>query len=148
MINKQTAWIVIADSNQALFYTRKAKWKLGTLHKHMEAKPLRTDEGSRADLGRVYESVGYVSHIIEPRITDKALEKQIFAEQITEFLEEKYMSEQFDELIIIAPPAMLGALRIALSESLRDIVTAEINKEFIHLTVAQIEHHLEMMIDS
>jgi len=54
-----------------------------------------------------------------------------FARQLALYLEDVQGDRQFDELILVAGPALLAPLRDHLSQSLRDAVTAEIARDLV-----------------
>ncbi len=54
-----------------------------------------------------------------------------FAGELALHLQDAHRDRQFDELILVAAPALLAELRGCLSQSLRDAVIAEIAKDLV-----------------
>lgn len=65
-----------------------------------------------------------------------------FAQRIASSLEEDRRAGAFERLVVMAPPAFLGALRAALPDSLRSIIAAEIAKDLVHGPPGELRSHL------
>lgn len=61
------------------------------------------------------------------------LEAADFARRVAGHLAEALKQKRFDELQIVAAPRFLGALRKALTADVRATVSAETNKDLVHL---------------
>ncbi len=100
-------WIVAADSHKAYFFkkTNSQKPDLAMIHE-LEAK-LDNDHDHP---GRTFDSMGTTRHAIEPHTDPRELEKQRFAHDVSNFLDDISKHSNFDNLIIIASPKLLGIL--------------------------------------
>ncbi len=61
-----------------------------------------------------------------------------FAQHLVQLLEEARNRHEFGSLVVIAPPLMLGTLRERIPNPLRKLVEAELDKELLHSTQAEI----------
>ena len=57
-------------------------------------------------------------------------------------LKEKARNGAFDNLILVAPPAMLGNLRPLLSAETKEKLLGEVNKDYTQLTPREIKQQL------
>ena len=67
-----------------------------------------------------------------------------FAHQIAKRLEAGFNDRVFDNLILIAPPAFLGALRDEVSKAVRKLVSEEIDKNLVHESIEVIRDHIRV----
>jgi len=65
-----------------------------------------------------------------------------FAHRIAAQLERAQRDDEFDRLVVMAPPGFLGVLRKALPQAVRASVVAEVDKDLVHQTAAAVRSHL------
>jgi protein required for attachment to host cells len=70
------------------------------------------------------------------------LAKHEFAREIAETVQKTHHKAKLKSLIVVAPPRTLADLRHALSDEVRHLVVAEIDKDLTHHPVYEIERHL------
>jgi protein required for attachment to host cells len=133
--------IVVADQGEARFYESSRRetalrlaGRITDPNAHLHDRDFKSDRP-----GRVYNRApvagarrGAVAHHAtggERRPRKHAAE--LFARRIAETLGAEG-DEGFDRLVLMAGPSFLGALRNALSRSLRDKVVAEVRKDLVH----------------
>lgn len=142
---KQTRiWILIADGGCARVLTSTGK------EHHLAVVPglsFEADLPANRDIGtdrpgRSHESHGHARHAIEPRIDQHAQLKRKFVTGVLNTLAAKHAEGAFDKLIIVAPPAILGMIRPALSDQLRDLIVGEIDKDLTNTPIHEIESRL------
>jgi protein required for attachment to host cells len=63
---------------------------------------------------------------------------ELFALQVARTLDTARTRHEFDRLVLIAAPRMLGLLREALPSACRSVVAAEVSKDLVHHDVATI----------
>jgi protein required for attachment to host cells len=145
----KTIWILVADEGIARI-----------LASHGDSAPLKevenmTDAAAHADnaalrrdaYGRRGQATGQGdaghpgAHVSGPAsVTASAgeneihREAQLFSHRVGKLLEEARIKHQFDELVVIAPPRFLGLLRKALPQSVYDVVSREIDKDYRQLS--------------
>jgi protein required for attachment to host cells len=96
--------------------------------------------------GRTFDSAGQGRHAMEPRTDPALVEKRRFTHGLAETLNAALEREEFDRLVLAAPPKILGQLREDLSKSVRAKVEAELSKDLTHLPVTDIEARLSAVI--
>ncbi|MEP9370703.1 host attachment protein [Mesorhizobium sp. KR1-2] len=72
-------------------------------------------------------------------------EQQAFAAMLVSVLQEHLLAGDFDRLAIIAAPRMLGDLRQALPEGLRNITITEISKDLTRLGILELREAVSQM---
>lgn len=78
-------------------------------------------------------------------ITDPDLKRQAemsFADDIVHYLEHALGSQEFDRLVLVAAPQMLGILRQKLSASLQEVLYADLDKDLTHVALDALPSHL------
>ena len=68
------------------------------------------------------------------------------ARELVDFLVRARQKDEFDGLILVAPPKFLGVLRAQLPNSLQDLVVGEIDREYTLLSAQKIEQLLSKKI--
>lgn len=141
--NRPKTWILVADSSAARFYQRISLTSLELVdslaHPESRAKPadVYTDGP-----GRVHESQGTTRHAVSLRTDLHAQEAQRFAREIARRLAADHRQKHFGSLILMAPPAFLGALRAELPKGVVAAVTGEVSKNLLAADEAAILAHL------
>lgn len=141
-------WILIADGGgarilEALGRGHGLHMIAGTGQHHDEPP---SHELGRDRPGRVHESIGPTHHAIEPRRDPHRALETLFAQQLSKMLSDYEASNNFDRLVIIAPPVMLGDLRKILQPKVRDKIVAEIDKDLTKIPNNEIASHIENVI--
>ncbi|MBX7146345.1 MAG: host attachment protein [Alphaproteobacteria bacterium] len=160
-----TIWVLVADGKQAQIYTltvqeRHIPHKGGVKNSEelleqniipIENMKWHADSPAMYDIGRnatgmVHESVGSARHMGEPRIDVRKEVKQNFAVTLTTHLNQEILQQKFDQLIIIAPPEMLGELRKGFSDLVQKNIIAELPKGFTKLDHKTLFEHLKTFL--
>mgnify|MGYP001447678984 CR=1 FL=1 len=138
----RNALVVVADGRKAIVLRNSGPLlspKLET-ERVIEAKsnPATRDQGTdkpgRAAMGTHRSSMGQ-SDLHEA-------EEQRFVQRVADELAALYTGQSPRPLVLVAAPRALAELRKALTSELRDLVVAEIDKDFVNLPVAEIEKRL------
>jgi protein required for attachment to host cells len=77
-------------------------------------------------------------HGVDGERSTQRHEAELFALQVVRILDSARTRHEFDRLVLIAAPRMLGLLREALPAACRSIVAAEVPKDLVHHDVATI----------
>ena len=102
--------------------------------------PPSREQGSDAP-GRAYSSVGEIRSAVGE--TDgHELEKERFAASIADRINKVALSGAFNQLVIVAPPKILGDLRRKFTKETETKIIAEVPKDLTHHTIAEIERLL------
>lgn len=126
--------IVVADEREANFFdlgnAQAAPQARGALHNEAAAQPDRELETDRA--GRRFGGTDGNRHAVDGERSTQRHETEQFAREVARTLDGARVRHEFDRLVLIAPPRMLGLLRDALPTTCRSVVTAEVAKDFVH----------------
>ena len=148
MIRYKTIWIAVADGARARFFrsnpggTRiEPALEVELVADKRPAREMVTDRP-----GRTKDRMAHGRHAMEPS-TDPHVQAQInFAHDIAGVLDEHRKKGDFDELIIVAPPKMLGYLRDVMPEPLRRMVRREEAKDLTRLSPAELPKRLAALV--
>ena len=137
------AWVFVGDGQKALFLINEGDEKFPNLRRRSVEEhrdPPTHEQGSDAP-GRAYSSVGGGRSAVGQ--TDwHELEKEHFAAAIAERINKAALSEAFNQLVVVAPPKILGDLRREFTKETEIKIVAEIPKDLTHHTIAEIERLL------
>ena len=139
--------VVVADAVQARLFKRGTQ--RGPLSEipglsHPEGRARERELTSDVS-GDTFDSHGHGRHSIQADYSAKRHELGRFAKEIADTVEQLRIAGEFAELLLVAPPKMLGAIRDQLSASARQALTAEIPK---HLTAASPETVAQALQDN
>jgi protein required for attachment to host cells len=81
---------------------------------------------------RTQDSFG-TRHAYEPRTTIHEKLTREFAHEIGAWLDSARTQKKFTQLVLVAPPDMLGAVRKCLSDACSKAVVDEVSKNVVHL---------------
>lgn len=126
----RVTWVVVADSGRADIYSRQKRFSpLEPVQclTEPEARSKEHDFASDAP-GRSFDSHGQGRHAMEPDQTAKEHLRERFVRRISDVLESARNDDRFQQLVIVAAPAVLGALRQQLSQPVQQQLVAEIDK--------------------
>lgn len=145
--------VVVADQSEARFYdvvdiaarNLRLAQRLTDEAAHLHDRDMVSDKP-----GRVFDhappasgrrgSVGH--HSTGSERTPRKHEAESFARTIVAALDKARNAGEFDRLVLMAGPAFLGLLRDSLPKTLERVVTAQINKDLVHQSEADITDHL------
>ncbi|WP_284269169.1 host attachment protein [Mesorhizobium huakuii] len=88
--------------------------------------------------GRSFASVGTRRSAMEYHSEPVREEDRAFASTLADTLQNHHLAKDFDRLVVVAAPQMLGDLRQAFPESLRKVIAAEIAKDFTKLSALEL----------
>lgn len=133
-------WVLIADGEKALFLRNEgdvAYPNFVVIRDMKEENPptreLGTDQPGRRSNGAVSSKSGYEE-------TDwHRIGKERFAEEIAARLYQFAHKSQFEKIILVAPPQVLGTLRKALHKEVAERVVDEVAKTLTNHTMWDIE---------
>ena len=129
------AWFFVGDDQKALFLINEGDEMFPNLrrllveeHKDPPSREQGTDAPGRA----------YSRSAVEP--TDRhELAKERFAASIAERINKAALANVFNQIVIVAPPKILGDLRRAFAKETETKILAEIPKHHTHHTIVEIE---------
>ena len=136
-------WVLICDGQKALLTENEGDAAAPNLkiRQTFGYSDLPTHEQGSDKPGRAFADVGQRRSATES--TDfHELAKEDFLKMLAAHLERGVSDHQIKSLILVAPPHALGILRNAIPSSVRKIVQHEIEKDYAHMPVYEIERHV------
>lgn len=126
----RVTWVVVADSGRADIYSRQKRFSpLEPVQRLTEPEARSKEHDFASDApGRSFDSHGQGRHAMEPDQTAKEHLRERFVRRISDVLESARNDDRFQQLVIVAAPAVLGALRQQLSQPVQQQLVAEIDK--------------------
>jgi protein required for attachment to host cells len=141
---KNGIWVMVADGEKALFLRNAGDNKFPNLEVVQEMKqenPPTREQGTDSP-GRNNDGPSVHRSAVED--TDwHRLGKERFADEIASRLYKLAHAGEFDDIVLVAPPLVLGAMRKKLHKEVQDKVTAEIPKTLTNHALYEIETLLQ-----
>jgi protein required for attachment to host cells len=126
--------VVVADEREANFFdlanAQSAPAARGALQNEAAGQHDRELETDRP--GRRFGGTDGNRHAVGGERSTKRHEMEQFAREVARALDGARTRNEFDRLVLIAAPRMLGLLRDALPSPCRSVVAAEVAKDFVH----------------
>lgn len=145
-------WIVIADGMHARVLRREHRGGplLPALDRefvdpavHGFARDMKSDRP-----GRAFDTGSGMRHAMEPRHDPHEYEKHRFARQIAALINAAAEQNAFQQLVVAAPPKVLGELRAELDHHARRLVIGEVPRDLIKTPLAELPSHLADVLPS
>ncbi len=135
---------VIADGGHARFVQPASDNGLHTIRAIDSATIHKRDHDLVSDRpGRSFESASTGRHAYAPRHDPHDQEKLRFAHLVAEKVNEEAAAELFDELVVVAPCAVLSELTDALDRSTRAKVLGTLAKDLVKVPDHALWQHLK-----
>lgn len=141
---KHKGWVVVADGEKALFLANAGtpeKPELHVFNAFEQENPKTADQGVDRP-GRFPDGMGSAHRSAVQETDWHRLAKHEFAHEIASVLERNAQANRFEQLIIVAPPVVLGELRKSFTKAVSSRVVAEESKDLTGHPVHDIEKHL------
>ena len=132
MARPLTLRIIIADGEHARFVQPDADNTLRTVSSldsasaHQRSRDIGTDRP-----GRAFESGTTARHAVGPRHDLHAMEQERFVRLVGEQINAASGRDEFDELLLVAPPRVLHELREALDAVTRTKLVGTLEKDLV-----------------
>ncbi len=140
MLIANKSLVVVADGRKMLFLRNEGDAKHPNLamdHVREQDNPPDRDQKSDAP-GLSFSSVGHGRHSFS-EVDFHQLEEDRFASETADLLRKRALSNDFESLIIVAPPRTLGELRKHYHKEVENRLVGEIAKDLTGHPVDQIE---------
>jgi protein required for attachment to host cells len=136
--------IVVADEREAKFFQAStpraplaARGSVQNETGNMRDTDLETDRPGRRYGGTsgVRHGAGVQAghhHGVDGERSTKQHELTLFAKEVAQRIDSERMKHEFDKLVLVAPPKMLGLLRQSLTHPTQAMLAAEIAKDLLH----------------
>ena len=128
-----TIWILVANQAEARFYSANripGSLVLKGTMTHAEGAAHARELTSDAP-GRSYNRIGPARHSVDPETGVKDEERRKFVKEIVGRLQTAHLRGEFERLVLLAAPAVLGVIRKTLSGDLVKTVIKEIPKDVV-----------------
>ncbi len=137
-------WVVVCDAARArVFETSEPGARMSEIDDWIE--PAGRMSGRELDSdrpGRAMDRARGGRHAMDPPTDPHDKVEARFADRIVERLEVAHRAGRFEKLALIAPPAMLGRLRPAISGAFARSPELDWDRDLTHLSSREIEEHL------
>ena len=141
---KHGIWVMVADGEKALFLKNMGDNtypNLQVVHEMKQDNPATREQGTDSP-GRYNDGPSVHRSAVEE--TDwHRIGKERFADEIAGRLYKLAHKGVFDQIVLVAPPLVLGAMRKKLHKEVTDKVTAEIPKTLTNHAIFDIETLLQ-----
>ena len=140
---KHNDWILVGDGEKALFLRNAGdaeQASLETLDVRKHANPSTHEQGTDKP-GRMPDT-GHGQRSSVEQTDWHELEKQRFADEIAEILYKAAHAGEYQRLIIVTPPKVLGELRRVLHDEVERRVVATVDKTLTNHPVGKIQEVL------
>lgn len=137
-------WVVVADSSRARFFTLVSRVEpLQEMEGMLHAEGRMRDQEEVSDRqGGLAGGHGEGGHAFEAPTDIKHHEAEVFAKQIANKLEHGRVNHEYDKLILVAAPAILGVLRQALNDHVVNLIASSLDKNLVAENEAVIREHV------
>jgi protein required for attachment to host cells len=136
-------WYIIADGGRARFVERDEAGAYRTVLSFVAADLHKRSRDLGLDRpARVKESANTARHAIEPRRDLHEAAKEDFIGLVAEEIEAEHTKDQFDRLVLVAPPGVLTELKEKLSKALAQLVVDDLQKDLTKVPDHDLTGHI------
>jgi len=138
-------WILVANQAEAQIYSANRLPGGLTLVRtltHAEGAAHARDLTSDAP-GRMHDRMGSARHSMEPDTGVKQQGRRRFVKEVVDWLKAAHLKGEFDQLVLLCAPAVLGEIRKAVAGDLKKTVIKEIPKDVVAQTLDKIGEQLK-----
>ncbi len=150
MPKTKRTWVMVADAARARLFMSDGQdvqpidgATFDNPAAHGFSRDLRSDKP-----GRTIESVGGAHHAQEPKHDPHREAKAAFARRVADYVEQGARDGKFDNLVMVAPPQMLGDLRGALGHHAAARLAGTAPKDLMKVPTAELKTHLQPILDA
>ncbi|OOG63483.1 hypothetical protein B0E46_10895 [Rhodanobacter sp. B04] len=137
-------WLLVADAAKARLFEIPRKGadlaEIACFANPNARSPGQHPEHGRS--GRTHESANSAHHAIEPHTSLREKHAMQFADQLRDAIQQGRIENQYDQLVLMAPPRFLGMLRDRLDDQTRKRVVAEVGSDLLALSPNELRAHL------
>ena len=134
-------FVVVADGQKMLFFRNEGDseyLKLEMERKEVQDNPADRDQGT-SEPGRTFDASGGAGRSAYEETDFHQLGEDRFAAETAAMLKERALRNEYESLIIVAPPRTLGELRKHYHKEVEKRLAAEIPKDLTGHPVPEIE---------
>ena len=137
--------VVVADGKKMLFFRNEGDAefpKLEVERKREQVNPPDREQKT-SEAGRTFDASGGAGRSAYEETDFHQLEEDRFAHETAEILKKRALRNEFESLIIVAPPRTLGELRKHYHKEVEKRLSAEVAKDLTGHPVTEIEKILQ-----
>ncbi len=148
--------VLVADGRKMLFFRNEGDEEFPNLEiesKRVEDNPKDSDQGTDRP-GRTfsgpgdpraggYGATGGAARSAYSETDFHQLEENRFAAEAAEMLKDRALRNEYDSLVVVAPPQTLGELRRHYHKEVEKRITGEVAKDLTNMPVEEIERILQ-----
>jgi protein required for attachment to host cells len=142
----QTTWIVVADEHRARIF--EVEGQQSNIH---EIEDFLNPEGRMREQDLMRDAKGryfgkgerVIGHTAEPNVTKTQRDEDMFAKEISDYLDKARLEHRYDKLRVIAFSKFLGMLRKNMSKEAQRLVEDEVAKDISGLDAREIEEYIK-----
>ena len=135
----KTTWIVAADASRARVLQVADRERLDEIENLVNPEGRLQDRELTTDANPRLHGPGGMSAREEPSAVEHAVE--LFAKRVGDYLDKARTEHRFDELVLVAPPKFLGALRKELGKEVGKLVADELPKDLSWFNERELERY-------
>lgn len=138
-------WVLVADGAAAKVFEHDGPGKGLTAVKGLsfEEDPAQARELMSDRQGRSFASAGHGRSALAWSTDPVEVRESRFVKRVVEALDKKLLEGKFERLLVIAAPAALGDIRGYMTDRLKKVTMAELDKDLTNLSTPELEKHLE-----
>jgi protein required for attachment to host cells len=135
------ALVLVTDGRKTLFFRNEGDQNQIDLRTeaHDERVDLKDSEMKTDAPGAIGQSAGYSGRVAYEETDFHQLEEDRWAKDAAEELKKRALNNDFEALVIIAPPKLLGVLRKELHKEVERRIVLTLNKEMTDRPIPDIE---------
>lgn len=139
-------WILVCDASRGALYETDKKgddWATIGSYSHPESR-LKSSELTSSEPGHSAKSKGGSRHtVMEPQTSPKEAEKEHFAQQLADVVNDGVRKKKYDRLVLVAPSHFTSLLEHHLSAETKKHLKAIIHKDYTFANVREAKTRLE-----
>lgn len=142
--------VLVADGRKLLFFRNEGDSEFPNLsveRKRVEPNPRDSEQGTdqpgRAFTGAGTQAMNHGHRSAYEETDFHQLEEDRFAAEAAEMLKRRALRNDFESLVVVAPPRTLGELRKHYHKEVEKRLAAEVPKDLTNLPVEEIERILQ-----
>jgi protein required for attachment to host cells len=142
----ETTWYLVGDASRAFLFQRTKHNQPPTLVKEFSHDASRAHESELVSdrQGRNQNSSGGgYSVALSEKTSPKEVEAGSFAKELSHYLSSAHNKQEYNKLILVAPPHFLGLLRGEFNQNVTKSVTASADKDLSNLPMPEMIRRLE-----
>ena len=139
------SFVVVADGKKMLFFRNEGDSEFPKLEveRKREQEDLADRDLKTDDAGRTFDASGGAGRSAYEEVDFHQLAEDRFAAETAEMLKKRALRNDFEQLIIVAPPRTLGELRKHYHKEVEKRLAGEVAKDLTGHPVSEIEKILQ-----